>query len=154
MTQTQWHIGEILIKKKLIDWKQLEDALAEQKQTHEFVGEVLIRKQCVPKFLLFKALAERHAIPFVDLSHVFIDPKAVERVPKSVAVKYGFVPIEMQDGTMVLGICNPCAVLPETEIAELAGVSKIKTVLCTPDAVAAAIDQHYSGPKVETGAPK
>ena len=146
-----WHIGEILIRKKLIDWEQLEDALNEQKRTHEFVGEVLIRKQYIPKFLLFKALAERHAMPFVDLSHVFIDPRAVERVPKSVAVKYGFVPIEMQDGTLVIGIGDPCAVLPEVEIAELAGVSETKTVLCTPDAVASAIDQHYGSQNVGTG---
>jgi type IV pilus assembly protein PilB len=148
----QWHIGEILIQKKLIDWKQLEEALTEQKRTHEFVGEVLVRKQHIPRFLLFKALAERHAIPFVDLAHVFIDPCAIERVPKSVAVKYGFVPIEMQDGTLIVGISDPCAVLPEIEIAELARVSKIKTVLCTPDAVALAIGQHYDSPNIETGA--
>ena len=147
----QWHIGEILIQKKLIDWKQLEDALNEQKRTHEFVGEVLVRKQYIPRFLLFKALAERHAMPFVDLSHVFIDPRAVERVPKSVAVKYGFVPIEMQNGTMVVGISDPCAVLPDAEIAELARVSEIKTVLCTPDAVAIAIGQHYDGQNMKMG---
>ncbi len=147
---TQWHIGEILIRKKLIDWDQLEDALNEQRRTHEFVGEVLIRKNYVPRFLLFKALAERHAIPFVDLQHVFIDPRAVERVPRSVAVKYGFVPIEMQDHTLVVGISDPRAALPDAEIAELARVSRIKTVLCTPDAVAIAIGQNYGG--VETGA--
>ena len=139
----QWHIGEILIQKKLIDWKQLEDALGEQKRTHEFVGEVLVRKQYIPRFLLFKALAERHAMPFADLSHVFIDPRAVERVPKSIAVKYGFVPIEMQEGTMVIGISDPCAVLPDAEIAELARVSEIKLVLCSPDAVRVAIDLNY-----------
>jgi type IV pilus assembly protein PilB len=149
---TQWHIGEILIQKKLIDWKQLEDALNEQKRTHEFVGEVLVRKQCIPKYLLFKALAERHAMPFVDLAHVFIDPRAVERVPKSVAVKYGFVPIEMQDDVMVLGIGDPCGVLPEIEIAELARVSGVKAVLCSPDAVAVAIEKNYGTQNVETGA--
>ena len=143
---TQWHIGEILIQKRLIDWKQLEDALTEQKRTHEFVGEVLVRKQYVPKFLLFKALAERHAMPFVDLSHVFIDPRAVERVPRSVAVKYGFVPIEVQGGTLVVGVGDPQAVLPRLEIAELAKVSEIKTVLCTPDAVNSAIDENYGAP--------
>ena len=125
----QWHIGEILIQKKLIDWGQLEDALSEQKRTHEFVGEVLVRKQCIPKFLLFKALAERHAMPFVDLSHVFIDPRAVERVPRSVAVKYELVPIEMREDTLVVGVSDPCAALPDAEIAELARVSEIKTVL-------------------------
>jgi hypothetical protein len=138
-----WHIGEILIQKKLIDWKQLEEALNEQKRTRELVGEVLVRKQHIPRFLLFKTLAERHTMPFVDLPHVFIDLRAVERVPKSVAVKYGFVPIEMRDGTLVVGVSDPCALLPEAEIAEFARVSKIQTVLCTPDAVAAAIDQHY-----------
>lgn len=149
---TQWHIGEILIQKKLIDWKQLDDALMEQKRTHEFVGEVLVRKQYVPRFLLFKALAERHAIPFVDLAHVFIDSRAVGRVPKSVAVKYRFMPIEMQDGTLVVGISDPGAILPCPEIAELAGVSEIKTVLCTPDAVTIAIDQYYGGQNIQTGA--
>ncbi len=147
----QWHIGEVLIQKKLIDWKQLEDALNEQKRTHEFVGEVLVRKQYIPKFLLFKALAERHAMSFVDLAHVYIDSLAVERVPKSVAVKYGLIPIGMQDGTLVVGISDPRAVLPEAEIAELAGVSGVKTVLCTPDAVAIAIGQHYGEKGVETG---
>jgi len=146
-----WHIGEILIQKKLIDWKQLEDALSEQKRTHEFVGEVLVRKRHIPRFLLFKALAERHAMPFVDLSHVFIDPRAVERVPRSVAAKYGFVPIEILGDALIVGIGDPKAVLPEREIAEIAGVSEIKSVLCIPDAVAAAIDKNYSEKNVERG---
>jgi type IV pilus assembly protein PilB len=147
-----WHIGEILIRKKLINWEQLEDALNEQKRTHEFVGEVLTRKQYIPKFLLFKALAERHAMPFVDLSHVFIDLCAIGRIPKSVAVKYRFVPIEIQDDILVIGTSDPCAALPDAEIAALAKVSNIKKVLCTPDAVALAIGQHYDGQNVATGA--
>ncbi|MFH0985119.1 MAG: hypothetical protein V1882_06240 [Candidatus Omnitrophota bacterium] len=148
----QWHIGEVLIQKKLIDWEQLDDALSEQKRTQEFVGEVLVRKRCIPKFLLFKALAERHAMPFVDLTHVFIDPLAVERVPKSVAVKYGFIPIEMQNGTLVVGIGDPRAALPDAEISGLAGVSRISSVLCTPEAVTAAIGQYYEGHNITTGA--
>ncbi len=147
-----WHIGEILIRKKLIDWEQLEDALDEQKRTCERVGEVLVRKQYIPKYLLFKALAERHAIPFVDLARVFIDSHAVKRVPKSVAIKYGFIPIEMRDGAMVVGVGDPHAVLPRGEIAEMAKVSEITTVLSTPDAVRAAIGQYYGGANTEMGA--
>jgi type IV pilus assembly protein PilB len=146
-----WHIGEILVQKKLIDWKQLEEALDEQKQTRESVGEVLVRKQYLPKFLLFKALAERHAMPFVDLACVFIDPRTVERVPRSVAVKYGFMPIEMRDGAMVVGVRDPRAELPHQEIAAMAKVSGIKTVLCTPDAVNTAITQNYGDRTGGTG---
>ena len=91
-------------------------------------------------------------MPFVDLTHVFIDPIAVERVPKSVAAKYGFIPIEMQNGTLVVGIGDPGAVLPDAEIAGLAGVSRISSVLCTPEAVTAAITQYYEGNNITTGA--
>ena len=147
-----WHIGEILIQKKLIDWKQLEEALGEQKRTREFVGEVLVRKQCIPKFLLFKALAERHSMPFVDLSHVFVDPRAVELVPKSIAVKFALIPIELQDGTLVLGVSDPSGSLPAAEIAEMARVSGVKTVLCTPEAVTIAIEQNYPAQTAATGA--
>ncbi|HOW59775.1 MAG TPA: hypothetical protein PLO78_08655 [Candidatus Omnitrophota bacterium] len=148
----QWHIGEILIQKKLIDWLQLEDALNEQKRTREFVGEVLVRKQYVPRFLLFKALAERHAIPFVDLSRIFIDPQWIRLIPKSISLKYGIVPIESQNGTLIVGIKDPMAVLPEKEIAELAKVSQIKTVLCTPEAIATAIDENYGKQNTEADA--
>jgi len=141
---SQWHIGEILIQKRLIDWKQLDEALNEQKRTNEFVGEILVRKQYVPRFLLFKALAERHAIPFVDLSSIFIDPNAIRKIPKSVALKYSVIPIEFQDRTMILGIDNPVAVLPEREITDMAQVSSIKTVLCTPEAVSRAIEENYA----------
>jgi hypothetical protein len=139
----EWHIGEILIQKKLIDWKQLDEALSEQKRTREFVGEVLVRKQYVPRFLLYKALAERHAMPFTDLSHIRIDPSAVERLPESVAEKYHIIPIEIQDHTLVVGISDPTAVLPHSEIAMLAGVRKVHSVLCTPEAVKTAISVHY-----------
>ena len=118
-----------------------------------YVGEVLVRKQYIPKFLLFKALAERHAMPFVDLSHVFIDARAVERVPKSVAVKFAFIPIELQNDTLVLGVSDPFGALPAAEIAELAGVTGVKTVLCTPGAVASAIDLNYGAQGAETGVP-
>ncbi len=88
-------------------------------------------------------MAERHAIPFADLAHVFIDARAVQRIPRSVALKYKLIPIEIQDHTLVVGISDPLEALPEKEIAELAQVAAIKTVLCTPEAVAAAIESNY-----------
>ena len=136
-----------MIQKKLIDWKQLEEALNEQKSTREFVGEVLVRKQYIPRFLLFKALAERHSIPFVDLSHIFIDPGAVGKVPESVARQYGVMPIEVQGSTLVVGISDPVATVPLGELAALARVGSVKAVLCTPEAVNKAISEHYGESK-------
>jgi len=144
-----WHIGEILIQKRLIDWKQLDEALSEQKLTHEFVGEILVRKQRIPRFLLYKALAERHAMPFADLSHIHIDEAAIRRVPQSIAQKYGIIPIEIQGRTLVIGIGDPTAAIPQDEIASLAKVDAIHTVLCTPEAVRTAAAIHYGKTMLE-----
>lgn len=144
-----WRIGEVLIQKKLIDWQQLEDALTEQQRTREFIGEVLVRKQYIPRFLLFRALAEQHAIPFVDLPGVFIDPLAVQRVPRSIALKYNIIPIEIQGEMLIVGVNDPLTVFPEKEVAEIAKVSQIKKVLCMPDAISKALNEHYGSPSEE-----
>ena len=87
-----WHIGEILIQKKLISWEQLQDALSEQRVTKEFTGQILVRKRYVSELLLDKALAEQHKIRHVPLKHTKINPKAVAGVPKSIAEKYNIIP--------------------------------------------------------------
>ncbi len=142
-----WRIGEVLIQKKLIDWRQLEEALTEQQRTREFVGEILVRKKYIPRFLLFKALAERHSMPFIDLSNIFIDPQAIQKIPRSVALKYNVIPVEIEGDILIVGINDPLTELPEKELAELAKVSAIKTVLCTPEAVSKAIAENYTARK-------
>lgn len=144
-----WHIGEILIQKRLIDWEQLNEALSEQKLTRESVGEILVRKQRIPRFLLYKALAERHAMPFADLSRTRIDEAAIRRVPQSIAQKYGIIPIEIRGRTLVIGIGDPTAVIPRDEIASLAKMDSIHTVLCTPEAVRIAAAAHYGKTTLE-----
>ena len=80
-----------------------------------------------------------------------LDPHAVERVPRSIAVKYKCVPIEIQDGILVLAVSDPSGALPAVEIAELARVSGVKTVLCTPESVTAAIDENYGTQNTKQG---
>ncbi len=147
-----WRIGEVLLRKKLIDWEQLEAALVEQERTREVIGEILVRRHFVPKYLFFKALAERHAMPFVDLGSVHIDKNAVSRLPKSLAIKYLLLPIEVQNDILLLAISSPVTDFPKDEIIAITKVSDIKTVLCTPESVREAIDRNYETELSNTGA--
>ena len=144
-----WRIGEILVRKKLIDWKQLEEALLEQEKTRESVGEVLVRRKFIPRFLLYKTLAERHAMPFADLSRIRIDEAAIRRVPQSIAQKHGIIPVEIRGRTLVIGIGDPTTAIPLNEIASLAKMDAIHTVLCTPEAVRTATAVHYGKTTLE-----
>ena len=136
-------IGEILVQKKWVSSRELEEALEEQKKTQELVGEILIRKGILSQPLLYKALAEQHRIRFVDLKHIKINPKAVALVPHAIAEKYSLMPIELRDEVLTVGISNPLNVWPEAELKHLTQAKEIRTVLCLPNAVHQAIQEYY-----------
>ena len=138
-----WHIGEILVQKKLISWEQLHDALQEQRKTKEFTGQILVRKRYISDLLLYKALAEQHKLRYVDLKRTKINPKAVAAVPKSVAEKYNLMPIEIIQGELVVGIGNPLNLWPESELKALTKFPAISTVLCLPADIKQAIQENY-----------
>ena len=138
-----WHIGEILIQKKLISWEQLEDALDEQRKTKEFTGQILVRKRYISELLLYKALADQHNIRYVDLKHTRINPKAVAVIPQSIAEKYNLMPIEIVQNALVIGVGNPLNLWPESELKELTGFAEIRTVLCLPADIKQTIHENY-----------
>ena len=137
-----WHIGELLIQKKLISWDQLQDALHEQQQTKELVGEILIRKHYISEGLFYKALADQYEIRFVDIKRTRVNPKAVALIPRSVAEKYSIMPMELTGSSLVVGITNP-RLWPEQEIHELTHM-QVKPVLCAPSDINSAIKENYS----------
>lgn len=139
-----WRIGELLIQKKLITWDQLEDALAEQKKTKEFTGSILVRKGYIPIRLLYKTLAEQADMLFIDIKKTIINPKALEKIPYSIASKYQIIPIDLAAAALILGVSNPFHVWPQEDIRSLAGVSEIRTVLCLPNDVNEAIESTYA----------
>lgn len=139
----QWRIGEILVRKKLISWEELEEALQEQKKTNEFLGEVLVRTGKVPKMLLYRALADQFNIDFVDIERTRINPRAVEKVAQSIAQKYNIMPIELSGEVLIVGISDPLRTWPEEEIKGIAQVAGLEKVLCLPDAIKRVIASEY-----------
>ena len=138
-----WRIGEILIQKKLIDWKQLEEALEEHYRTKELTGEILVRKGHISRSLLYKALGEQYHLRFVHLDRIRINPQAVQLIPRSIAQKYTIMPIEVYNGVLQLGIANPISAWPESEIKEIARVNEVRSVLCLPSDIERAIQENY-----------
>ena len=138
-----WRIGEILIQKKLISWDQLNDVLEEQQRTRELTGEILIRKGYISRPLLYRTLAEQHGLAFLDLDRVHINPGAVEKIPKSIAVKFNILPLDLVEEILILGISNPVQSLPTKELMELAGAKTVRLALCLPDDIRRSIAKYY-----------
>ena len=141
-----WHIGELLIQKKLISWEQLEDVLQEQKKTKEMTGEMLVRKKYISQGLLYKTLADQYAMRYIDLKKTKINPRAVEIVPQSIAEKYLLMPVEVSNDSLVIAISSPLNVWPEAELKKLTAMRDIKAVLSLPEDIKSAIEENYTSP--------
>ena len=142
-----WKIGEILVKKSLLTWIELEQTLAEQKKTGKYTGEILIEKKLVPELFFYQALAEQYHMRFVDLRRIKINEEAVRLIPSELAREHRFFPIECRNADFIIGISNPLAPWPKREIAELTQNQNIQTVLCLASRIEEALDEYYGYPQ-------
>ena len=140
-----WHLGEILIQDKYITWDQLGEALEEQKQDKALIGEILVRKGFLSRQLLYRALAKKGSLRFIDPFHIRINPKAIERIPRSIAEKYSLLPVDIQQDVLFIAIGDPLQKWPEQEIKQMAKVQEIRKVLCLPEDIRQLIRDEYGG---------
>ncbi|MDP3920989.1 MAG: hypothetical protein Q8R76_09340 [Candidatus Omnitrophota bacterium] len=139
----QWRIGEILVREKLINWVQLEEALDEQSHTRELTGMILVRKGFISWGLLYRSLARQNRMRFVDLERTHINPEALAKVPATMARKLGILPVEIRDDVLTIAVPGPFHVWADNELKETAGIAKVCAVLALPRDIERAIKLHY-----------
>ncbi len=100
-------IGDILKSKGLINDKQLDIALIQHKVTGDLIGDVFVKLGFVSARERGQILAEQSGIEFIDLDEYVISEDALGLVSKEVALKNEFVPLDVDDGKVSIGITEP-----------------------------------------------
>lgn len=100
-------LGDILISDGLLTQEQLEEALAQQKQTHERLGAVLIEYGYITEKELIDALRNQLGIDFIDLTKTTIDPSMSRYIPKALAQEYEIVPIQVVRDNLFIAMSDP-----------------------------------------------
>ena len=78
-----------------------------------------------------KRLAERYRCPFVDLFEQRIDPELFRSIPAELMFRFNFVPMEAQNGALVIAVAEPSQVLLSDELPLLLG-KKLILKVATP----------------------
>ncbi len=112
-------IGELLKSKGLINEKQLGIAIAKQKVTGQLLGEILINLGFILAKEFSQAIAEQFEIEFIDLDNWAIEEAALKMVPKHIAKKAVFLPLEVNDGILTIGIINPSNIVAVDAVTSL-----------------------------------
>ena len=126
---TPLRLGELLLAKKLITPEQLDEALAEQRQTREFLGGILVKKQFIREDDILKALSEQFDISYVRLADQKVDWTIAVRFTSSLVVDHRCLPIRETDGGFTVAITNPLDAEAVSMAEQQAKGRKVKLVL-------------------------
>jgi len=116
---TPIRIGDLLLQRGLLSKKQLHVALMQQRMTGDLLGDTLIKLGFVSAKEMGLILAEQGGFSFIDLSEFSVSEEALRMVPKEVAEKAQFIPLELENGRLHIGITNPSNILAIDTVTRL-----------------------------------
>lgn len=100
-------LGELLKEKGLINEARLQVALKHQQVTGQLLGDILIKLGFVSATDIAQTLAEQAGLEFIDILNYPLSAEGLQKIPKSMAQRFSFIPIEMRNGRLLIGITNP-----------------------------------------------
>jgi len=135
-------LGEMLKERGLITDDYIKFALLEQKATGEKLGEVLVRVGMVTDLEIAKALAEQSKLPFLDISTLTPEPRALETLPFNFAKNNLVLPFGFDDGGLKVAISDPFNTHLMNAIERIAG-RVVSFHLTGGQSLAKAVEKFY-----------
>lgn len=100
--------GEVLVEMGVLTQKQVDQALAEQRETHQRIGDIALSKGWVTKTNLMEALATRLGVNYLDLAVAHVDPTAIDLISEEDARRYAAIPVSFVDrNTLLVAMADP-----------------------------------------------
>jgi type II secretion system protein E len=135
-------IGQLLISKGIITPEQLETGLLEQKKTGHFICTVLVKLGFTTQEKALTALSEQLNIPYLSLKSRDIDPLVIKKVPAKFVSYYKAIPVEIDNGVLVVAMSDPLDIRTLDDIRLLLGV-EVRPVLSSEKEIHDAIRKYY-----------
>lgn len=123
-------IDSILISKKIITQKQLDEALELQKKTDKKLGQILIDEGLIEEKVFYDLLSEHLKVPFVDLLHFEIDYEITKNLPENYARRFQAILLnkDSKDESYTVGMVDPADIFTIDELKRILN-KKITIVL-------------------------
>jgi type IV pilus assembly protein PilB len=131
-------IGEIFVEEGYLTYEELNEVLANRKDTTERLGDLLVRLGKVTHKQRLKCEGLQMGVPFVDLARMELDPEAARIIPHTLAIRLLALPIEKSEVAATVAMVNPLDLSALDELSTHTGLD-IDPVLATEDDVRDAI---------------
>lgn len=148
MAEPRKPIGQILKDMELVTEGQIQEALEIQKDKGGAIGRILVELGYVTEEEILFALGAQWDMEIVNLDEISIPPEIIEKVPPSIANIYKVVPVEMDDGTLVVAMSDPLNVGLLDELKFMLDYP-VKGAVSNEGAIDRALKRYY-GDQVES----
>lgn len=136
-------LGDLLVKSGTITQAQLDEALKLQSDTGDRLGSVLQKHGFITEKQLIDTLMNQLGVEFIDLNSCNIPSEMAQILPKSVAKKYGAIPVRVTRSDIYLAMADP---LNFVAIEEVRSITRRRVVplIAASAAVERAVQNLYS----------
>ena len=112
-------LGDLLVQNAIISQAQLEQALANQKQTGRKLGRTLVELGFIPESNLLEFLSRQLQIPLLNLRQYKIDPEVVKLLPETQARRFRALALSKTAREVVVGMADPTDLVGFDEISRV-----------------------------------
>ena len=135
-------LGELLVRNKLIDEKQLAKALEEQKSSGGRLGASLVKLGYLKEEDLAAFLSRQYGVPSINLSEFEIDESVIKLVPTEVVQKYQLIPVNRAGATLIVAMADPSNIFAIDDLKFMTGYN-VEVVVAAEASIKQAIDKYY-----------
>ena len=135
-------LGELLLDRKIISERQLQKALAIQKDKGGLIGGILVLLGFATEEQIAQSLTTQFGYPYLPLTNYEIDVKTVKLIPENVAVQYNMIIIDKIGNSLTVAMSDPLNI-HAIEDVELITSCKVQVFVSTQTDIKESIKRYY-----------
>jgi type IV pilus assembly protein PilB len=127
-------LGELLVRKGLLEREQLQEALNERAESGMRIGEIVVEHGWVTAPAIAHTLAEQYGFPFISLEEEELDPSVATLLPETLARRYEALPVRfVSDNLLLVAVTDPTNVMASDALRLALGHNLSIVVVSEPD---------------------
>jgi len=126
-------LSEALIEKGLITQQDLEPVLKETEASGRGLQQTLVSRGIFFEKDILNILADKLKLKFLDLKEISIDKSVIDKVPVKIASYYKFIPVEIENTTLIIAVSSPLDIKRQDEIRTQLGYNIEIALACEND---------------------
>ncbi|MGB2907802.1 MAG: type IV-A pilus assembly ATPase PilB [Candidatus Aminicenantaceae bacterium] len=136
------NLGELLLREKLLDTKQLQTAIDYQKKNEVAMGTAIVTLGLITEEDMAQALSRQLGYPYINLDQFEVYPDVINLIPIEIAQKYLIMPIHRIRSFLTLAMVDPTDLDVIEDIRFRTGLS-IQPVIASESGIFNAIKKYY-----------